>query len=76
MQMAQVIAIKPDGTEREVARTTMGHAKHYVEWLRSDAFAAAVQRIKAAAAAKGVEPQFLDVEDCLLTLMEFEGEAS
>lgn len=76
MQMAQVIAIKPDGTEREVARTTLGHAKHYLEWLRSDAFKAAVQRIKDAAKAKGVEPQFLDVEDCIFVLDDFEGEGS
>lgn len=76
MKMAQVIAIKPDGTEREIARTTLAHAKHYLEWLRSDAFAAAVLKIKLEAAFKQVEPKFLDVEDCVLTLMEFEGEGS
>lgn len=76
MKMAQVIAIKPDGTEREIARTTLAHAKHYLEWLRSNAFKAAVQKIKDAAATKGVEPKFLDVEDCIFVLDDFEGEGS
>lgn len=76
MKMAQVIAIKPDGSEREIARTTLAHAQHYLEWLRSDAFTAAVLKIKLEAAFRQVEPTFLDVEDCLLTLMEFEGEGS
>lgn len=78
MRLVQVIAIDllADRADQEVARTGIEHAKHYVEWLNSEHFAASVQRIKDDAAAKEVEPKFLDVSGCVFAFHEIEGEGS
>ena len=76
MRTIRVIAFKTDGTEKEVARTDGEHAVHYVAWLKSDHFKAAVAAIKAEAAAKGEVPKFLDVEDCVFGICDLEGATS